>query len=206
MGDEPRKGGLREDLLRHGIEIARTHGPGAVSIREVQRRSGVSNSAAYRHYADRDALMAAIADFAAAELTHRMLTAQGKVDGHLPPGERTRARLRAMGAAYLEFAITEPGWFATAFRTEPATRDRTDPSEREPKESEPFRLLGRCLDDMVRVGTLDPDRRPNSDIAAWSAVHGLATLLNDGHLGHLRAEQRQAVIERLLEIVETGIR
>ena len=72
-------------------------------------------------------------------------------------------------------------------------------------ESDPFRLLGRCLDDMVLVGTLDPDRRPNSDIAAWSAVHGLAVLLNEGHLGHLRVEQRQAVIERLLGIVEIGL-
>src|SRR6476661_2007303 len=115
MSDERRKGGLREDLLRHGIEIARTGGPSAVSIREVQRRSGVSNSAAYRHYADRDALLAAIADVAAAELTHRMRTAQGKVDQNLPPAERARVRLRATGAAYLEFAIAEPGWFSVAF-------------------------------------------------------------------------------------------
>ena len=205
-GDGRRKGGLREDLLRHGVEIARTGGPDVVSIREVQRRSGVSNSAAYRHYADRDALLAAIADVAAAELTHRMRKAQGQVDEDVPPAEGARARLRATGAAYLEFAIDEPGWFAVAFRTERATKNRADSSAGEGKESDPFRLLGCCLDDMVRAGTLDAGRRPNSDIAAWSAVHGLATLLNEGHLGHLGIEQRQAVIDRLLEIVEMGIR
>ena len=85
-------------------------------------------------------------------------------------------------------------------------QNRADSSAGEGKESDPFRLLGCCLDDMVRVGTLDPGRRPNSDIAAWSAVHGLATLLNEGHLGHLGVEQRQAVIDRLLEIVEMGMR
>jgi hypothetical protein len=58
---------------------------------------------------------------------------------------------------------------------------------------------------MVRVGTLNPDRRPNTDIAAWAAVHGLATLFNEGHLGHLQADQREAVVERLLEIIEAGI-
>ena len=205
--DGRRRGGLREDLLRRGIEIARAGGPDAVSLRDVQRRSGVSNSAAYRHYADRDALLSAIADFAAAELAHRMHVAQGRVKEDLPPAERARARLRATGAAYLEFAIDEPGWFAVAFRADPAGRDPIGSGlAREAKEADPFRLLGDCLDDMVRVGTLAPDHRPNSDIAAWSAVHGLATLLNEGHLGHLQAEQRQAVIGRLLEVVEAGIR
>ncbi len=202
-----RGGGLREDLLRRGIEIARSGGPDAVSLRDVQRRSGVSNSAAYRHYADRDALLSAIADFAAAELTNRMRIAQGKVEEDLSPPDRARARLRATGAAYLEFAIDEPGWFAVAFgtRTSPKSQNGSG-SDGKAKEAEPFRLLGDCLDDMVRVGTLDPDHRPNSDIAAWSAVHGLATLLNEGHLGHLQTEQRQHVIDRLLEVVEAGIR
>jgi AcrR family transcriptional regulator len=205
--DGRRRGGLREDLLRHGIEIARAGGPEAVSLRDVQRRSGVSNSAAYRHYADREALLSAIADFAAAELAHRMRIAQSRVSEDLPPADRVRARLRATGAAYLEFAIDEPGWFAVAFRAGPVAKDPIGSgSGREAKESDPFRLLGHCLDDMVRVGTLDRDRRANSDIAAWSAVHGLATLLIDGHLGHLQPEQRQAVIGRLLEVVEAGIR
>lgn len=61
-----------------------------------------------------------------------------------------------------------------------------------------------ALDDMVTAGALAQERRPFSDIAAWSAVHGLAILLLDGPLRPLDALQQAAAINRLLDIVSAG--
>src|SRR6478609_6617823 len=106
---------LKATLLQHGIALAREGGPDAVSLRDVQRRAGVSNSAAYRHYTDRDELLLAISDHASAEMARRMeeqMAAVGVLDDS-PAGRRrrARARFRATGSAYLDFALSEPGLF-----------------------------------------------------------------------------------------------
>ena len=61
-------GNLRESLIEAGIELARSQGPDGVVLREVARRAGVSHNAAYRHFADREALLAEIARHGMREL------------------------------------------------------------------------------------------------------------------------------------------
>jgi AcrR family transcriptional regulator len=195
-------GDLRSTLLAHGIELARAGGPDAVSLRGVQRRAGVSNSAAYRHYADRDALLHSIAAYASAELAAAMQAAMKNVPKHRDAAKLAKARFRATGAAYLEFAITEPGLFTTVFagvghHAEPG------PDARGPDGLGPYELMSRCLDEMVAAGALRPENRAFSDVAAWSAVHGLAVLL-DGPLADLGPKERKAAIKRLLDVVEIG--
>ncbi len=198
--DRPKQD-LRASLLREGIALARSGGAEAVSLREVQRRAGVSNSAAYRHFADRAALLSAISDYAADQMAERMRTgiAAAAISGD--PAERARARFCATGVAYLEFALTESGLFAVAFQMQAATvptpLDRTT-------QSPPFALLASCLDELVETGSLAPAHRPYADIAAWAAVHGLAVLLLDGPLRDLDAAERQSAIQRLISIVDLG--
>ena len=62
--DSYHHGNLRQSLLDHAVELARSGGPDAVVLRDVQRLAGVSNSAAYRHYSDRGALLAAVTEYA----------------------------------------------------------------------------------------------------------------------------------------------
>ena len=188
-------------LLREGISLARTGGPDAVSLRDVQRRAGVSNSAAYRHFNDRAALLNAISDYAAEQMADRMRTAIGAVGNSGNAAERARARFRATGTAYLDYALTEPGLFRVAFRNKFTARS---PGSGAPAHSPPFQLLVKCLDDLVLTGTLRPANRPYSDIAAWSAVHGLAILLLDGPLHGLPPELREGAIDRLLAVIDGG--
>ena len=199
-------------LLAHAIELARTSGPGAVSLRDVQRRAGVSHAAAYRHYADREALLAAISRHASAQMAEAITDAQQ----HTRPESATRsattraqdarARFRATGQAYLTYALTEPGLFRTAFLADTIPSDPADPvpEARGSQGLGPYQLLMQCLDDMVTAGALPAERRPFSDVAAWSAVHGLAVLLLDGPLRHFDSTQRDAAISRLLDIVAAG--
>ena len=70
---------------------------------------------------------------------------------------------------------------------------------------EPFELLGDALDELVAAGGLAPERRLGADLLAWSAVHGLATLLLTGPLRRLDAGTVAALDQRLLDMVERGL-
>src|SRR6478672_7123858 len=169
-------GALHSALVEASIALAREGGPDRVILREAARAAGVSHSAAYRHFADRDALLAEVSRFARNELAAQMRRRVNRTKG-------PRDRLRAVGTAYIDFALTEPGLFRTAFTSHPATspvadQDRADAGS--PGDgADPFEILGEALDQCQAAGLLSPHHRPGAEIAVWSAVHGLAGLLLD---------------------------
>jgi AcrR family transcriptional regulator len=190
-------GHLREALVEAGAELARAHGPDGVVLREVARRTGVSHNAAYRHFADRDELLAEIASLASDQLEQAMLRRLATVT-ETDPAQRARARLRETGRAYVEFALAEPGLFNVAFCP-------TDASEGSMEDAAPYLLLGQVLDEMVDAGTLSPEARVGADVACWAGVHGLSVLLLDGPLRHLPAADREGVLEKVLVTIEQGL-
>src|SRR5579862_8656911 len=109
------RGAVRDGLIAAGLELARAGGPDAVVLREAARMVGVVPNAAYRHFADRDELLAAVCTAAMRELAARMAAGVGRVRGRHGDAAAARRRLRAVGQAYLAFAREEPGLFATAF-------------------------------------------------------------------------------------------
>src|SRR5881394_4279191 len=113
-GPRPR-GAVRSALVRAGLELARSGGPDAVVLREATRMVGVVPNAAYRHFADRDELLAAVCRAALRELADRMAAGVARVPGPYGDADAAGLGLGAIGAAYLEFAHEEPGLFATAF-------------------------------------------------------------------------------------------
>ena len=133
----------------------------------------------------------------AAEMRRRVARAKGP-----------RQRLRAVGTAYIDFALTEPGLFRTAFTSHPATspvadQDRADAGS--PGDgADPFEILGEALDQCQAAGLLNPHRRPGAEIAVWSAVHGLAGLLLDGPLPRTAAGIEFAR-RQVLELIERGL-
>jgi AcrR family transcriptional regulator len=167
-------GALREALIEASIALASEGGPDRVVLREAARAAGVSHSAAYRHFRDRDELLAEVSHRARHELATEMSRRVGRT-------KDPRKRLRAVGTAYVDFALTRTGLFRTAFVAHPATSG-VAPHTPDGVEAEPFQVLGRVLDETVTAGLLEPERRPGAEIAAWSAVHGLSVLLLDGPL------------------------
>ena len=198
-------GDLRRALLDAGVELARTGGPDAVVLRAATRTAGVAPNAAYRHFADRDALLGAVALHAQAQVAAAMERELAQVPVHADPLERARAAVRAVGSGYLRFARAEPGLFRTAFGVNDDLRHAADPAGRGPGGRTPFELLGDALDELVAAGGLAPERRAGADLLAWSAVHGLATLLLTGPLRHLDPDTVRALDRRLLEMVERGL-
>ena len=105
-------GDLRTALIDAGLHLTRAGGPEALTIREATRRVGVSPNAAYRHFADREALLRAVATAIQHRMAARMRSsARRRGSTELPACDR----LRAVGVGYIKFALDEPGWFTVAF-------------------------------------------------------------------------------------------
>src|SRR5579872_7291884 len=86
------RGAVRDGLVTAGLELARAGGPDAVVLREAARMVGVVPNAAYRHFADRDELLAAVCTAAMGELAARMAAGTGRVRGRY--GDAAAARRR----------------------------------------------------------------------------------------------------------------
>ena len=179
-------------------------------LRDVQRMAGVSNSAAYRHYADRDALLAAVTEYSTTRLADAMVARLNAVPTRGPKAKRALGRLRATGQGYIDFALAEPGLFRTAFSHKESpraahTREADGPGA-DVGEHHPFQILIGCIDDLVATGVLSADRRDGLDEAAWAAVHGLSTLFLDGPLSEADAARKQLITDRLLDGIAEGLR
>ncbi|GAB3542834.1 TetR/AcrR family transcriptional regulator [Arthrobacter tecti] len=200
-----RHGDLRRALVAAGTELAREGGPAAVVLREVTRRTGVTPNAAYRHFADKKALLHAVSMAAQAELARSIEDEQAGLQPTDDDGAAARARLRAVGAGYLRFAQTQPGLFRTAFAEHADLRDAGSADSAGASGLTPFQLLSAALDGLVEAGVLPKERRRGAEFLAWSSVHGLAMLVIDGPLRGLDLEQRTFAAQRLLEMVEKGL-
>jgi AcrR family transcriptional regulator len=198
-------GDLRRALLDAGVALARAGGPEAVLLRAATRAAGVAPNAAYRHFADRDALLAAVSLHAQSQVAAAMEQELVQVPVVDEPVHRARAALRAVGLGYLRFARAEPGLFRAAFTVNDDLRHAADPAGRGPGGRTPFQLLGDALDGLVAAGGLAERDRRGADLLAWSAVHGLATLLMTGPLRTLDAPTVEHVGDRLLDMVERGL-
>jgi AcrR family transcriptional regulator len=198
-------GRLRDALVDAGLELARADGPESVVLRAATRAAGVSHNAAYRHFADRDELLRAVCERCMSRLALLMEKRIDALPADPDPVAAAWARLDAVGRAYVEFATTEPGWFRTAFAV-PRTLHTFGPGEgRGAGGLGPFSLLCARLDELVEAGAIPPERRPRAEYAAWSAVHGLSALLNDGPLRDLPAAEREHALQAVLDLVARGL-
>jgi AcrR family transcriptional regulator len=175
------RGAVRDGLVAAGLELARAGGPDAVVLREATRMVGVAPNAAYRHFADRDELLAAVSAAAMRQLAARMAAGVARVRGnHGDPGA-ARRRLGAIGTAYLAFASEEPGLFATAFAL-PQQHTYSASDGAAGQELTPLGHLRAALDELVDAGVLERRRRDGIEYPIWSMVHGLAVLTGQGPL------------------------
>src|SRR5512146_3116335 len=192
-------GNLREALLAAALKLVAKHGVEEFSLREAARAVGVSPAAAYRHFEDRSALLKALAHEGLARLALKMEEAVAAAPG--APGSATRAaaELARIGAAYVEFAVAHPSQFRVMFGPWCDLADELAP-ELLPHGRDPLQVLVDTLDGMVRAGAITAAARQGAEVSAWSAVHGLASLLVEGGLPLSAAERAKAyaVVQRTL--------
>lgn len=194
------RGAVRDGLVAAGVELARTGGPDAVVLREATRMVGVVPNAAYRHFADRGELLAAVCAAAMRELADRMAAGISRVRGRHGDPAAARRRLGAVGTAYLAFARAEPGLFATAFAV-----PREHPYDDTEEDRTPLGHLRAVLDELVTAGVLDPKRREGIEYPIWSTVHGLAVLTEQGPLRDAPAAVRKRVESATFAFIDQGL-
>lgn len=163
-------GDLREALLGAAEVQLENYGPAALSLRKLGRQLGVTPGAPYRHFDDKDDLLAALATEGFRRLRAQMMEAQD-VDLN---GEE---RLKRAGLGYLQFATSHPELFRLMFGWMPA-RDVPELCEAGDAAFAAFEgVLQGCADEGLLTKSV-----PEAGLLAWSAVHGAAFLLIDDRL------------------------
>jgi AcrR family transcriptional regulator len=198
-------GDLRNALLVAALKLVARKGVEGFSLREAARAVGVSAAAAYRHFDDKAALLTALALQGMARLAAQMEDAIARAPGAPGTAARAATELSVIGAAYIDFAVANPSHFRVMFGPwcDHPQLDELSP-ELFPRGRDPFQILVDTLDGMVRAGTISAAAREGAEIAAWSGVHGLASLLVDESLP-LDAAERALAFGALLRTLLLGL-
>jgi AcrR family transcriptional regulator len=182
-------GNLREALIDAALALIAELGPSGFTFAEAARRAGVSPAAPYRHFRDRDALMAEVArrGFEILEIALQKAWNDGRPD--------VFSAFEAMGRAYLDFARSEPAYYVAMFE---AGFQRT--AEVKQAGDRAFEVLRTAAEHLV--ATLPPGQRPPAMMMAlhiWVLAHGTADLFG-------RSDNRRMVLPMAPhELLEAGI-
>ena len=148
-------GNLREALLDAARALVAERGPQGFTLTEAARRAGVSPSAPYRHFRDREEVLAELCRRGFALFGQRLQAASGEA------ASPTRA-LDGMGPAYLAFAREEPGYYAAMFAFQPLAGQRA-----------PFEGLAQAMAGALPAGVAEPRLVA---LQIWALSHGVAML------------------------------
>ena len=164
-------GNLRAALIEAGLKALEVNDRRELSLRELARRVGVSANASYRHFANKEALLSALA----AEGFRRLQAAYTKASAQQ---SRPDAGFRAAGRVYVQFAIDNPALFRLMF--EHFTFIQKDPELLEASMA-CFQWMLNFLAGMIGLTPNDPRVLLNA-LVGWSTVHGLSHLVLSGQL------------------------
>lgn len=165
-------GDLRSALIEEGLAQLDVKAPDAVSLREIARNVGVSATAVYRHFPDKAALLDALCGVGGERLAEAFQEAMSEATDQ-------RAAFRAMGRAYVKFALRNPSIFRLMM-----TQARKSDGERNAladATAKPFGMLSETLNMLMPADASKTDRKIRR-LQAWSMVHGLAMLMLDGQV------------------------
>lgn len=184
-------GNLTEALVEAALDLIARYGPAGFSFAEITRAVGVSPAAPYRHFRDRDALMAEVARRGFDRFTARLESAW---DGGRPDA---MAAFRNVGQAYLRFARDEPAYYAAMFEAR-LPPDKSRDLNRAADQA--FGVLRQACEALI--AELPRDRRPPAlmmSLHVWALSHGIASLFGRGD------EARRKVPMSPEDLLEAGI-
>jgi AcrR family transcriptional regulator len=181
------------------MELLKEGGAAALDLRKVARKAGVSHTAPYRHFDDKRALLAAIAEEGFVRLTAQMQEAVSSAGTMFP--------LLEVGRAYVNFALTEPALMREMFSG--LTIDRMAyPSLHEASKSA-LAVLVQDVEREQRAGSVIQDEdATNLALVLWAMFHGLAMLLLENQMPMIGSEPSaiEEMVRRCVAGVYEGIR
>ena len=164
-------GNLESALVGAAITLVRKYGPDQLSLRAVSAEIGVSPSASYHHFRDKDALVTAISNL----LFDRLATMQEKAIAKIKGNGATASikKFEEMGSAYFAWATSEPNLYRLMF-------GGYCEINMEEHDSKAWNLLREGLDELMAHGVIDKSARNGGEVIVWSAVHGASSLAIEG--------------------------
>jgi AcrR family transcriptional regulator len=162
-------GNLRAALLAQAELTIRERGVQDLSLRELARDVGVSHGAPRRHFPDRQALLAALAEAGFARLGAEL---RGAADD---AGEDFQARLRATAATYIRFATRDAVLLELMF----ASKHRAQPGELH-EASRAFSVLLELIEQGQAEGAVEPGEPERIGLVLFATIHGIAALVTGG--------------------------
>jgi AcrR family transcriptional regulator len=187
-------GDLRRVLIDEALRLAAEGGIEAVNIREAARRAGVSPGAPFRHFPDRQALLTAVAEEA-----QRRFRIEIEVALDDAPADDPLARFRAIGLAYLRWAMRNPMHFEVISNGRVFNHEDSGALADDNKEI--MALVDRALADAVEKGQLAAGDVDKVRIAGRALVYGFARMAIDGHFARWGVDMRgaEATAEKMLD-------
>lgn len=180
MADKPyHHGALRQALVAEGLKLLAESDADHLSLREIARNAGVSATAVYRHFPDKNALLTALAKQGLDQLAAAQHAASDAAGG----GEEG---FNATGRAYVAFAIEHPALFRLISAYPTSQPSMTKPAERMP-EAMTFLL------ENAAAFAPDSTDRITFALRSWALAHGLAMLILDGQVAADEAMIRAVV-------------
>ena len=199
-------GDLRNALVAAATKLVKQGGEDAFSLREAARDVGVTANAAYRHFASKSDLTAAVAGQGFEHLAQRMRKAMEAVSRRSRKDVPSIARFKAVGRAYVEFALDNPRLFRLMFGEQGISCLRGETKQqRAVAAPTPYELLGQSLDELVTDKLLAPRMRPGAELKAWSLVHGFASLALDGRAVFPSRNVCSVALESMLDFAVAGL-
>jgi AcrR family transcriptional regulator len=183
-------GNVPSAIVDAALECLATDVTPDLSLRALARRVGVSATAVYRHFRNKEELLGAIAERGFLLLAAHFASVLDLSRPADSPGNAIESLLR-LGGAYLEFAITNPNLFrlvfgseARAYRERVSEQDRSEQGEGRSSVST-YQYLEQVLADLVSVGVLPAEKGtgPRDLLFAWAVIHGYANLALGGIRG-----------------------
>ena len=192
-------GNLRRALLDEALVVIAEKGVEGLSLRDVATRVGVSHAAPYHHFADKTALIHALAHEGMSLMDDAMAAAEEAA------GEDPKARLLGIGMAYVTFAVEHPDYYA-AFNAPEINSPSAQRADLQPEEERgnTWERLVSAVERCQNSGDLPQGDPVVLAVYLWALVHGLAELWRNGPLslmpqaaGGLEPMARQVLLAAL---------
>lgn len=165
-------GALKEALLSEAAQLITDKGVVAVTMRDLAATLGVSRTAAYRHFANKEALLVAVAAEGFERLAGALHTSTSGLSG--------RSQFEAMGRAYVHFAVEHPAHYRLMYGRDALARHDHDVLQSAADQA--YEELVTLIHDGQSNGHLASGDARQLAYVAWAQVHGLALLLVDGQM------------------------
>src|SRR5215475_14602907 len=188
-------GDLRRALLDEALRTIQTDGVEHLTLRTVGERLGVSRSALYRHFADKQSLLATVGKEGFRKLRQTIAEAWEQ-------NGRGRAGFQAMGKAYIQFAVAHPSHYRVMFGGFIESAAKDDHFVAEAKAA--FQVLVDALIEQQNAGGIRRDDAVQMARFVWAVVHGTAMLIIDAQVPE--AAQREALVQYTFERLYASIR